>query len=147
MKAMTKGLQNGILQALAGDDGIFNAYNVGLVGADFDPEAIATLTDLTAPTFTGYTPKPGANPPPIYNDSDGNKILVFDVLEWFATDAVNLPQVIYGAYVEGDDATHLCVCRFDEPLNLTQADQVIRVSATFSIDREVPTSISAELLE
>jgi len=126
------------LQALLATDvtalGSVTAMKVHLIMAPFVPGSLTDLASLTEATFTGHTAlTAGAAPQQIFTDPEtGN--LVAQVKEpaggwtWIASDAVNLPQTIYGwVLTNGAGSVTLGSELFDTPRLLNAALQAINI--------------------
>ena len=109
-----------------------DANKIALVMNEINPGEALTFADCTLATFTGATPiAAGTGTQPSGTDSfSGASVISIKVpaggFRWETTDAVNLPQTIYGfILVDNAVAVLLAAARFDTPITLTAAGQVI----------------------
>lgn len=100
----------------------------------FTPGPTLALGDLTEATFTGATALHAASAATqVFKDpANGNQIM--QVREpaggwhWVTTDAVNLPQTIYGYYLTtGDGDPLIAAALFDTPIVLSATGQAIDI--------------------
>jgi hypothetical protein len=119
------------------------ALKVGLAMNNFTPGPGLTAADLTPATFTGsgLIAVTAATRADNFDPATGDRIINITVPAggwlWSTTDATNLPQTIYGAYVgtSTPPAGNLYgAVLFDEPIVLTAADQQVQLDeVTFRV--------------
>lgn len=115
------------------------------IKTNFTPDPAPTLVDADIADFTGATPKAcGAAARPVLVDpATGNLFLNMPPpaggFLWTASDAVNLPQTIYGVALSSDSTTVegadlLGTQLLDAPLTLTGAGETVQLdSVTFTL--------------
>lgn len=108
---------------------------VGLVMAPFTPSPTTAYADLVLATFTGATPKTvalgaqGAAQDPVTNQQVITIVEPVGGWRFVTTDAVNLPQTIYGfALFDSTGPGPLIGCELlSEPVTLVAAGQEINL--------------------
>jgi len=110
-----------------------DANVIALVMAPFTPNPTLVAGDLTLADFTGSTPIEGVTgtQPSGLDPATGQMIIDISPpaggYRWETTDAVNLPQTIYGfALLSNDLSTLLASALLPAPVLLTMANQEIK---------------------
>lgn len=141
----TRALRQQALKLLAADPTTLapaaDANQMALVMNEINPGEALTFADCTLATFDGSTPllcglgtQPTGSDP--FTDAEVVSLKApAGGFRWETTGTTNLPQTIYG-YVLLNNAmdTLLAAARFDNPIVLTAADQVIEgLNATMQL--------------
>lgn len=125
--------------------GVAATNKVRLIIADFTPDEGMVFADITSADFTGSTPLAAAlgaqqvGIDPLTGDQIVTMVEPLGGWRWITTDAVNLPQSVYG-YALCDEVgapVLLGVAKFDTPIPLTEAGQEVRIpSVQFTIAQQ-----------
>lgn len=130
-------ITNSITDLIAADEALLGAAaakHVHLIMAPFTPGPGTDFTTLTPASFTGSAAKNAASgAQQSFQDAVSSRRIV-QLIEpvggwhWVTTDAVNLPQTIYGFCVTdlGDDVTFGSET-FPQPIVLTAAGQAVDI--------------------
>ncbi len=127
-----------ITAALASDSGLGSlagsARLIRLFMNNIIPTRQTVVGDLTTPTFTGYADKAMGialgreGTDPLSGKNEVIAVPALGGLVWAPSDAVNLPQTIYGwAMVDSTGAFLIGAERFPNPIILSGAGQLVSV--------------------
>lgn len=133
-----------ILDDLLAVDATLDGAQLRLFINDIAEDDVDEAADLEIPTFTGYADAALAAGT-VNVDSEGKVYVNFDAVEFSPTNATNLPQMIRGAAILDADDGLVAVSKFDSPVGLTVADQVLTVLPKFRVVDKTDNNIAASV--
>jgi len=139
---VVEAVMTNIYEALLDTGGDLETPVLRLIQSDFNELEVLLTADVEAADFTGAADF-ALEDPMVAEDAEGKKYIQWDAIEATPSDAVNLPQQIYGYAILDDADVAVAFVKFPAPVALTVADQVMTILPKFRLGDRTTSPIGA----